>query len=122
MAARKSESSERSDPPRPPLLPAVDGTSVAACADGTCEVRVTQPSTDITVRDLTLAVTRDDTTVTVRHSYPSGGAVRVNFSEKGARGTFGRGGGTTVTVELKGVNKTGAVLAITYSGPSPSSS
>lgn len=119
--ASRTGGREPSEQPEPPL-PAADGASFAACADGTCEVRVTKPWTDITVRDLTLAVTRDDTKVTVRHSYPSGGAVRVNLSEKGARGTFGRGGDTTVTVELKGMNKTGAVLAITSSGPAPSPS
>ncbi|WP_381796057.1 hypothetical protein [Streptomyces niveus] len=109
MAERK-----RSEP-APPPLPAADGTSVAACADGACEVRVTKPVTHIKVRDLTLDVDRKETKVTVRHSYPSGGAVRVNLSGEGARGTFGRGGGTTVTVELKGMNKGNAVLGITSS-------
>ncbi|MEV0780985.1 hypothetical protein [Streptomyces sp. NPDC050428] len=104
--------------PRPPLPPAADGASVAACADGVCEVRVTKPSVEIKVRDLTLDVTREGRKVTVRHSYPSGGEVRVNLSAEGARGTFGRSGDTVVTVELKGSNQSGAVLAITSSAPS----
>ncbi|WP_159392437.1 hypothetical protein [Streptomyces niveus] len=111
MAIRQAER-KRSEP-APPPIPAADGTSVAACADGACEVRVTKPVTHIKVRDLTLDVDRKETKVTVRHSYPSGGAVRVNLSGEGARGTFGRGGGTTVTVELKGMNKGNAVLGIT---------
>lgn len=113
VAIRQAER-ERSAP-TPTPLPAADGASVAACADGACEVRVTTPATRIKVRDLTLEVDRNDTKVTVRHSYPSGGAVRVNLSDEGARGTFGRGGGTTVTVELKGINKGNAVLGISSS-------
>lgn len=117
IAVRKAERERRSAPPEPepPLLPAADGTSVAACADGACEVRITKPATRVKVRELTLEVDRNDTEVTVRHSYPSGGAVRVNLSGEGARGTFGRGGGTTVTVELKAMNEGNAVLVITSS-------
>ncbi|MFD3920851.1 hypothetical protein [Streptomyces sp. NPDC058595] len=117
VAVRRAERERRSEPPEPerPLLPAADGTSVAACADGACEVRITKPATRVKVRELTLEVDRNDTEVTVRHSYPSGGAVRVNLSGEGARGTFGRGGGTTVTVELKAMNEANAVLVITSS-------
>ncbi|MFD6987945.1 hypothetical protein [Streptomyces sp. NPDC059943] len=115
IRAAERERSEPTPTPKPPPLPAADGTSVAACADGACEVRVTKPATRIKVRDLTLEVDRNDTEVTVRHSYPSGGAVRVNLSGEGARGTFGRGGGTIVTVELKGINTGNAVLGINSS-------
>ncbi|MEV8397462.1 hypothetical protein [Streptomyces niveus] len=120
----KSESSKPSKPseapePVPPLPPAADGASLGACLDGACEVRVMKPAADIKVGGLTLEVTRDGSKVTVRHSYPSGGAVRVNLSEEGARGTFGRGGDATgtVTVELKGMNRNGAVLRINSSLP-----
>ncbi|MFD4765236.1 hypothetical protein [Streptomyces niveus] len=116
-----SEPSKPSEPPEPvpPLPPAADGASLGACLDGACEVRVMKPEADIKVGGLTLEVTRDGSKVTVRHSYPSGGAVRVNLSEEGARGTFGRGGDATgtVTVELKGMNRNGAVLRINSSLP-----
>ncbi|MGW6310117.1 hypothetical protein ACWF86_37945, partial [Streptomyces niveus] len=117
----KSGSSQPSEAPEavPPLPPAADGASLGACLDGACEVRVMKPAADIKVGGLTLEVTRDGSKVTVRHSYPSGGAVRVNLSEEGARGTFGRGGDATgtVTVELKGMNRNGAVLRINSSLP-----
>ncbi|MFE5664212.1 hypothetical protein ACFQ7W_09810 [Streptomyces niveus] len=117
----KSGSSQPSEPPEPvpPLPPAADGASLGDCLDGACEVRVMKPEADIKVGGLTLEVTRDGTKVTVVHSYPSGGAVRVNLSEEGARGTFGRGGDATgtVTVELKGMNRNGAVLRINSSLP-----
>ncbi|MFE3588121.1 hypothetical protein ACFXOY_11420 [Streptomyces niveus] len=117
----KSGSSQPSEPPEPvpPLPPAADGASLGACLDGACEVRVMKPEADIKVGGLTLEVTRDGSKVTVVHSYPSGGAVRVNLSEEGARGTFGRGGDATgtVTVELKGMNRNGAVLKINSSLP-----
>ncbi|MFE5845081.1 hypothetical protein ACFQ7N_26050 [Streptomyces niveus] len=117
----KSGSSQPSEPPEPvpPLPPAADGASLGACLDGACEVRVMKPEADIKVGGLTLEVTRDGSKVTVLHSYPSGGAVRVNLSEEGARGTFGRGGDATgtVTVELKGMNRNGAVLRINSSLP-----
>lgn len=121
VAARQAERARSgpSEPPEPapPLPPAADGTSLAACADGACEVRVMKVSTDIKVRDLTLEVARNGSKVTVRHAYPSGGAVRVNLSEKGARGTFRRAGGMAVTVVLQGVNSNGAVLEISSSLP-----
>ncbi|MEV8362785.1 hypothetical protein [Streptomyces niveus] len=117
----KSGSSQPSEPPEPvpPLPPAADGASLGACLDGACEVRVMKPEADIKVGGLTLEVTRDGSKVTVVHTYPSGGAVRVNLSEEGARGTFGRGGDATgtVTVELKGMNRNGAVLRINSSLP-----
>ncbi|MEV8405765.1 hypothetical protein AB0R12_08135 [Streptomyces niveus] len=117
----KSGSSQPSEPPEPvpPLPPAADGASLGACLDGACEVRVMKPEADIKVGGLTLDVTRDGSKVTVVHTYPSGGAVRVNLSEEGARGTFGRGGDATgtVTVELKGMNRNGAVLKINSSLP-----
>lgn len=113
--------SNPSEPPEPvpPLPPAADGASLGACLDGACEVRVMKPEADIKVGGLTLEVTRNGSKVTVLHSYPSGGAVRVNLSEEGARGTFGRGGDATgtVTVELKGMNRNGAVLRINSSLP-----
>lgn len=123
VAARRAEraKSNPSEPPEPvpPLPPAADGASLGACLDGACEVRVMKPAADIKVGGLTLEVTRNGSKVTVLHSYPSGGAVRVNLSEEGARGTFGRGGDATgtVTVELKGMNRNGAVLRINSSLP-----
>lgn len=85
-----------------------DGTNVAACTDGTCEVRVDKP-TEITVSGIVFAVNTDVLPVTVTTRFPSGGSGQISLGV-GDNGSFGSAGGRTVTVTLAGAAGGAAVL------------
>ncbi|QIQ03712.1 hypothetical protein [Streptomyces liangshanensis] len=82
------------------LPPAADGTDFAACADGRCEVRLTTDPADIRIGDLTLTAWVRNRVVRLHTAYPSGGSGSMTLGE-GGRGSYGRAGGTTVTVTVK---------------------
>ncbi|MFG2550159.1 hypothetical protein [Streptomyces sp. NPDC048581] len=94
--------------PPGPLPKAADGTDVAACADGDCEILVTK-QVHLTVGAWKLRVSLTETKATVRNNDP-GGAVGETSLASGGSGTFGDKNGE-LTVKAVAVNKDGAVLS-----------
>lgn len=93
--------------PPAPLPEAADGTDVAACEDGACEILVTEQA-HLTVGAWKLRVSLTETKATVRNNDPDG-AVGETSLATGGSGTFGDGKGE-LTVTAVAVHKDGAVL------------
>jgi hypothetical protein len=85
-----------------------DGTNLAACADGSCEVLLDKP-TAVTVSGIEFTVNTDVLPVTATTRFPGGGSGQVALSVGGG-GSFGTAGGRTVTVTLAGAAGGAAVL------------
>lgn len=93
--------------PPGPLPEAADGTDVASCADGACEILVTK-RVHLTVGAWRLRVSLTETEATVRNNDPDGAVGETSLSSGGS-GTFGDANGE-LTVKAVAVNKDGAVL------------
>jgi hypothetical protein len=101
-----------STPPPPPNKSpdeAEDGTDLAACADGDCEVAITDSAT-VTVGEYTIDVTVADGQVTTMEEFPGGGSGSTVLGGVGGASSFGQVGGTTVTMTLNGLTGTTAVM------------
>lgn len=92
------------------LLPRpANGTDMAACAAGTCEVLVEKP-TDITVAGTVFSVDTDVNPVVVSTQYPGGGGGQLSLGVGGS-GSFGSARtGQTVTIVVEGVADGAAVV------------
>ncbi len=101
-----------STPPPPPNKSpdeAEDGTDLSACADGDCEVAITDSAT-VTVGEYTIDVTVANGEVTTMEEFPGGGSGTTVLGGVGGASSFGQVGGTTVTMTLTGLTGTTAVM------------
>lgn len=87
---------------------AADGTDLAACADGDCEVAITDRAT-VAVGDFTIDVTVVGEEVTTTQEFPGGGSGATVLS-LGGSSSFGVASGATVTMTLNGLHDDTAVL------------
>lgn len=104
-----------SSPPPADVSPteAEDGTDLAACADGTCEVAITDSAT-VTVADFTLDITVADDQVTTVEQFPSGATGTSSLGGVGGEVSFGDTE-RTVTLQLVGLEGNTAVLRFSVS-------
>ena len=91
-----------------PLPRAADGTDLAACADGSCEVAL-RGKAEVRVGSFLLEVTVSGGTVTVVHDYGGGGGGQATLSGAGSEASFGSGG-EEVTIRLSGADGDRAVV------------
>ncbi|QKW53640.1 hypothetical protein [Streptomyces buecherae] len=96
-----------------PLPKAADGTDVDACADGGCEVLVTQ-QTHVTVGVWKVRVSLTETKATVRNLGAVGGVGETTLGAGGA-GSFGDNG-AELTIKAVAVSHKGAVLKFSTKG------
>lgn len=95
--------------PNVPPEDAEDGTDLAACADGDCEVAITGSAT-VTVGEYTIDVTVANDEVTTVEEFPGGGSGTTVMGGVGGASSFGVAGGETVTMTLNGLDGDTAVL------------
>jgi hypothetical protein len=98
-----------STPRNVPPDEAEDGTDLAACADGDCEVAITGSAT-VTVGDFTLDVTVAGDEVTTMENFAGGGSGTTVLGGIGGASSFGQVGGETVTMTLTGLHGDTAVV------------
>jgi hypothetical protein len=101
-----------STPPPPPNKSpdeAEDGTDLAACADGDCEVAITGAAT-VTVGDFAFDLTVAGGEVTMVEDFPGGGSGTSRMGGVGAVTSIRTSGGTTVTMTVTGLHSDTAVL------------
>jgi len=103
------------EPPAPSTVPNVlpqdaeDGTDLAECADGDCEVAITGSAT-VTVGGFTIDVTVAGDEVTTMEDFPGGGSGTTVLGGIGGAASFGQVGGETVTITLNGLHGDTAVV------------
>ena len=97
-------------PDVPNVLPedADDGTDLAACAGGDCEVAITGQAT-VAVGSFTIDVTVAGGQVITMEEFPSGGSGTTAMG-LGGSSSFGQAGGETVTMTVNGLHGDTAVL------------
>lgn len=94
-----------------PLPKAADGTDLAACADGDCEVDL-RGKVEVRVGSFLFDVTVSGGTVTVTHDYGGGGGGQATLSGPDGEASFGSGG-EEVTIRLSGIEGDRAVVKFT---------
>lgn len=95
---------------------AADGTDVSACADGTCQILVSDP-VDVQVGGTLLQISvRSNGNVVVGQPGVRGGYSSAEIGGSGGMASFGSPGGPTIIVTVDGVGPGGAVLSISTEG------
>jgi hypothetical protein len=97
----------------PALPPAADGSNLAACEDGECEVLVTAP-VEFTIRDIQTSVTIRNGQVRIRQSDGQGSTSQITVSGSGGTSSIGTADGQ-LTIRIKGVSGNKVVLDISSS-------